>query len=63
VMVVTAVSRDGRHAFSKGNRDRIRLLAGLGVDGDAHLGRTVQHRSRFRRDPLPPAPHAPLEPV
>ena len=53
-MVVTAVSRDDRHAFSKSSQDRIRLLAGLGVEGDAHLGRTVQHRSRVRRDPSQP---------
>jgi MOSC domain-containing protein YiiM len=30
------------------------LLAGLGVEGDAHLGETVQHRSRLRRDPTQP---------
>lgn len=51
---VIAVSRAGRHTFSKRNEDRIRLLAGLGVEGDAHLGRTVQHRSRVRRDPAQP---------
>lgn len=33
---------------------RIRLVTGLGVDGDAHLGATVQHRSRVRRDPSQP---------
>lgn len=36
--IVTAVSRSTRHSFSKPNQERIRLLAGLGVDGDAHLG-------------------------
>ncbi|HEY1595543.1 MAG TPA: MOSC domain-containing protein [Thermoleophilaceae bacterium] len=30
------------------------MLAGLGVDGDAHMGETVQHRSRVRRDPTQP---------
>ncbi len=30
------------------------LLAGLGVDGDAHLGATVQHRSRVARDASQP---------
>lgn len=34
--------------------DAIVLLAGLGVEGDAHLGVTVQHRSRVRRDPTQP---------
>ncbi|HYF42232.1 MAG TPA: MOSC domain-containing protein, partial [Ramlibacter sp.] len=32
----------------------IRLLAGLGVEGDAHLGATVKHRSRVARDPSQP---------
>lgn len=52
--VVAAVSRAPTHDFSKLTRDRIRLLAGLGVEGDAHLGRTVQHRSRVARDPTRP---------
>ncbi len=52
--IVTAVSRAPDHTFSKGNRERIRLLAGLGVEGDAHLGTTVQHRSRVARDPTQP---------
>jgi MOSC domain-containing protein YiiM len=45
--VVTAVSCSATHTFSKPNRDSIRLLAGLGVEGDAHLGATVRHRSRL----------------
>jgi MOSC domain-containing protein YiiM len=52
--VVVAVSADGRHRFSKQPRPSIRLLAGLGVEGDAHLGVTVQHRSRVARDPTQP---------
>jgi MOSC domain-containing protein YiiM len=48
------VSRAGEHTFSKENRAVIRLVAGLGVDGDAHSGRTVQHLSRVRRDPDAP---------
>ena len=52
--VVAAVSRDATHSFSKPNVESIRLLAGLGVEGDAHLGRTVQHLSRVRRDPTQP---------
>lgn len=51
---VTAVSRDEGHHFTKPNRDSIRLLAGLGVEGDAHLGVTVQHRSRVAQDPTQP---------
>ncbi|GAB3146018.1 MOSC domain-containing protein [Micromonospora sonneratiae] len=52
--VVTAVSRSASHTFSKPNQDGIRLLAGLGVEGDAHLGKTVKHRSRVARDPSQP---------
>ena len=52
--VVTAVSRDAAHVLSKPNQERIRLLAGLGVDGDAHQGTTVKHRSRVARDPSQP---------
>lgn len=52
--VVTAVSRSAGHHFSKPNGDSIRLIAGLGVEGDAHLGETVQHRSRVARDPSQP---------
>ena len=52
--VVEAVSCASQHTFSKANVGAIRLLAGLGVEGDAHLGRTVQHRSRVARDPSQP---------
>ncbi|HVD09820.1 MAG TPA: MOSC domain-containing protein, partial [Gaiellaceae bacterium] len=30
------------------------LRCGLGVEGDAHFGETVKHRSRVRRDPSQP---------
>lgn len=40
--------------MGKLGRDSITLLEGLGVDGDAHLGETVQHLSRIRRDPTQP---------
>jgi MOSC domain len=52
--VVAAVSRSATHTFSKPVRDGITLLAGLGVEGDAHLGATVRHRSRVARDPEEP---------
>ncbi|WP_157426042.1 MOSC domain-containing protein [Agromyces salentinus] len=51
---VASVSRDDAHRFSKPTRDEITLVTGLGVEGDAHAGRTVQHRSRVRRDPSTP---------
>jgi MOSC domain-containing protein YiiM len=47
--IVTAVSRSPSHSFTKPNADAIRLVAGLGVDGDAHQGVTVKHRSRLER--------------
>ncbi len=52
--VVTAVSRSATHTMAKPNRESIRLLAGLGVEGDAHAGVTVKHRSRVAIDPNQP---------
>lgn len=52
--VVVAVSRSSTHGFSKQPQGSIRLVAGLGVDGDAHAGATVKHRSRVRADPTQP---------
>jgi hypothetical protein len=49
--VVTAVSRSAGHTLTKPNEERIRLLPGLGVEGDAHSGARVKHRSRVARDP------------
>ena len=51
---VVAVSRDDQHRFSKVPVNMIVLVEGLGVDGDAHSGTTVQHLSRVRRDPTTP---------
>lgn len=51
---VVAVSSSPVHSFGKANRASIRLLTGLGVEGDAHLGTTVKHRSRVARDPSQP---------
>ena len=52
--VVTAVSRSATHTLTKPTDDSIRLLSGLGVEGDAHHGTTVKHRSRVARDPSQP---------
>ncbi len=49
--VVVAVSFSAVHQFSKPVQRSIQLLVGLGVEGDAHLGVTVQHRSRVAKDP------------
>jgi MOSC domain-containing protein YiiM len=48
---IVAVSRDSQHRFSKPNVDAITLIEGIGVEGDAHSGATVQHLSRVARDP------------
>ncbi len=49
-----AVARDSQHRFSKEPVASIELAEGLGVAGDAHSGRTVQHLSRLRLDPGAP---------
>ncbi|MEQ1827697.1 MAG: MOSC domain-containing protein [Pirellula sp.] len=51
---VIAVSTSSTHSFSKINRSAVELVAGMGVDGDAHCGSTVQHRSRIAQDPSQP---------
>lgn len=53
-MNVVAVHRDDGHRFSKSAVPAITLRSGLGVEGDAHYGTTVQHLSRLRRDPNAP---------
>lgn len=51
---IVAVARDQGHRFSKPVLPAIRLLAGLGIEGDAHCGETVKHRSRVAVDPTQP---------
>jgi len=52
--VVETVSCSPKHSLSKPNQPSIRLLGGLGVEGDAHHGETVKHRSRVAQDPTQP---------
>jgi MOSC domain-containing protein YiiM len=52
--VVLAVCRDDQHRFSKRPASSVRLIAGAGVEGDAHAGTTVKHRSRVAVDPSRP---------
>ena len=52
--IVTAVSRSATYTFSKPNQASIRLLSGLGVEGDAHMGATVKHRWLVAHDPNRP---------
>jgi MOSC domain-containing protein YiiM len=51
---VIAVATDDQHQFSKRLVKGIRVVTGLGVEGDAHEGVTVKHRSRVRADPTQP---------
>ena len=51
---VVAVASSREHHFSKERRDAVTLIAGMGVEGDAHAGVTVKHRSRVVRDPTQP---------
>jgi len=52
--IVTAVAASAGHGFSKVVQPDIVLLQGLGVQGDAHAGVTVKHRSRVKADPTQP---------
>ncbi len=49
--VVVSVNLQAKHRFSKTPAENITLIAGQGVEGDAHAGATVKHRSRKRWNP------------
>lgn len=51
---VVAVAADCGHHFSKPPRDRIVLVEGHGIEGDAHAGPFVRHRYLARRKPRLP---------
>ena len=51
---IIAVSTSSTHTFSKKTATHVTLLKGLGVEGDAHCGVTVKHRSRVAIDPSQP---------
>lgn len=51
---VIAVSSSPTHTMRKEHQPEIRLIEGLGVADDAHMGLTVKHRSRVARDPTQP---------
>ncbi len=52
--IVVAVSQSAAHSFSKINCLSIRLVAGIGVEGDAHSGTMIKHRSRVTANPDQP---------
>lgn len=51
---IVAVSLSPVHGFSKSPQLQISLRAGFGVEGDAHAGEKVKHRSRVRANPDQP---------
>lgn len=51
---VMAVSASSGHTFSKPTRSSITLIAGVGVDGDAHAGELVKHRYLVGKDSTQP---------
>ena len=54
--IVTAVCSNPEHALGKPTRASIRLIENHGVDGDAHAGSTIQHRSRLAKNATEPNP-------
>jgi hypothetical protein len=52
--LVESVHSSSSHTFSKHSQPSLRLLEGLGAEGDAHMGVTVKHRSRVAQDPTQP---------
>ena len=51
---VKSLSKDQNHHFSKKVCDSLLFLEGVGIEGDAHCGQTVKHRSRVKIDPTQP---------
>jgi MOSC domain-containing protein YiiM len=52
--IVLGVFVSDKHSFSKYRRESINLLERLGVEGDAHCGKLVQHLWDAKKDPLRP---------
>ena len=48
---IIGLASDSAHRFSKRPGAAVRLIAGQGVERDAHAGRLVQHLSRVAKDP------------
>ncbi len=51
---VLAVSKSEKHTFNKYTCAQINLLEGLGVEGDAHMGKKVKHEYLVRKNPNQP---------
>ena len=48
---ILGLSKSRTHTFSKSNTNELVLIKGIGIEGDAHAGEKVKHRSRVRKDP------------
>lgn len=48
---ILGLAKDSEHRFSKQPADRLTLIAGIGVEGDAHAGRLVQHLYDKQKNP------------
>jgi len=46
--------RSDRHSFSKYEEPKLTLITGVGIEGDAHAGEFVKHRSRVEKTPREP---------
>jgi MOSC domain-containing protein YiiM len=51
---VAGLCTNPTHSLAKEPVSSLQLLAGVGVEGDAHAGRTIQHRSRVAVHPSQP---------
>ena len=51
---VASLSLSSSYTFSKDTTERVRIVEGLGLEGDVHAGETVKHRSRVAKDPTQP---------
>jgi MOSC domain-containing protein YiiM len=50
-MKVVSLSKAEGYNFSKNTYESLCFLEGKGIEGDAHCGETVKHRSRVKVDP------------
>jgi MOSC domain-containing protein YiiM len=53
-MQVVSISKDCEHRFSKTTCPSLTFIQDRGIEGDAHCGMTVKHRSRVKADPTQP---------
>ncbi|MEL1251591.1 MOSC domain-containing protein [Aurantiacibacter gilvus] len=51
---IIALAGSGAHDFSKQCSENLLVIAGIGIEGDAHAGEKVQHLSRVAIDPAQP---------